>query len=111
MQKLEESKSHGEINPFLLLQEGQFAESEAGLSLINSLPELMDIATYLRNNFSIDYRNIYETSKKLRTLASPSRNWPPKSWTTATEILATRSRRILKKPTASRIFWSRSGKM
>jgi hypothetical protein len=71
MQKLEESKSHGEINPFLLLQEGQFAESEAGLSLINSLPELMDIATYLRNNFSIDYRNIYETSKKLRTLGEP----------------------------------------
>lgn len=31
------------------------------------------MASYLRNNFSIDYRNIYETSKKLRTLGDPIR--------------------------------------
>lgn len=29
------------------------------------------MATYLRKNYTLDYRNIYETSKKLRTLTDP----------------------------------------
>lgn len=31
----------------------------------------MEIAGYLKNNHTIDFRNIYETSKKLKTLSDP----------------------------------------
>ena len=73
MHKLEECKSQGDIHPFKLLQAGQLAECEAGLSLVNSLTELVEIAGYLKSNFPLDFRSIYDASKRLRTLGDPIR--------------------------------------
>lgn len=56
-----------------LLEEGQLAECEAGLSSVTDLGELMTLAEYLKNHFAIDSRAICETAKKSRALSEQVR--------------------------------------
>jgi hypothetical protein len=58
MQKLE-SKAEPETSALELLQAGQLAECEARLGGVEQLSELMDLADYLKTNFSLDFRNIF----------------------------------------------------